>query len=297
MKIGSWLGKIKKRSWYILVVFVIGILMSTTDLFKNIFDVYDKLAEKSEGFEIVDVGIVPTNDSTETGDWNYANGAKIDIKLRNISKNVAFVKEAVIRIKSINYIHITEIHCPAADGFTESGSYMVNLDLAKRSDTIYRKVSQVIQSGAADRFSLIFATTSELTEDRIYIVRLAIDLVYNENSKIESTKDIVFAVRSSTLIFCQPFIMSDQILRHLDQFKDVKEGEIEHYYEFSPWEGKTGDLRPLIVSWCEDHFNLYRELHDFSGVIEPELKQTIEGLKPEVDIDTIEIVKVKLNLD
>lgn len=123
---------------------------------------------------IVDIWI---NERLDSDDF-----PQLDVKLRNIGGQVAFLKRIDFHVDKV-----WTIRHPATFSATPiSCDYHVLLPIKESSYIKSVEVSQAIESNSVDRFSITIAN-DELADAVLYIYRLRLTLVYNENDgKTES---------------------------------------------------------------------------------------------------------------
>lgn len=111
----------------------------------------------------------------------------LDIKLRNTGE-VAYIKRAVIKVKSIQEIESPD--CPMA--VPASWNYDVKLPTTGAPLTVEVDMSQSIRPQDVDRFTLTLGNDGP-PGTSFYAFRASLDLIFDEDNKLISIKDIAFA--------------------------------------------------------------------------------------------------------
>ncbi len=114
----------------------------------------------------------------------------VDIKLRNIGGQVAFIKEISFNI--LDYYNMVDPQRPQYQLVTSSNTYDVILGKGERQ--VY-KVSQSIGADGIDRFQVKLA--SSIVEPRMAaIYYLSLSIIYDEDNKVAETGKYLWAVPS-----------------------------------------------------------------------------------------------------
>ncbi|PWT72110.1 MAG: hypothetical protein C5B59_16595 [Bacteroidetes bacterium] len=122
----------------------------------------------------------------------------LDIKLRNTSSEVSFLKKIELTIKK-RWILIPDDVSKAY--VIPSSTYDIYIDTAaKQGDVLSKEITEDIEPNKTSRFLLRFGPSQKfLTRSYVYLADLA--LIYDEDNKTLFQKDVMFALIDPSAIY------------------------------------------------------------------------------------------------
>jgi hypothetical protein len=115
----------------------------------------------------------------------------LDIKLRNVSPEVAFIKRVEIQVDRIWEV-VWPVGC--GPGVAPSGTYDLQLRLSGAPYTAPVEVSQGVPANGVDRFTLVLETDVQPTCAEEFVFLASASIVYDEDDKRVTSRPLLFSI-------------------------------------------------------------------------------------------------------
>ena len=140
--------------------------------------------------------------------WMRSRGdfVQVDLKLRNVSSEVAFLKSVIIHVDQLWHL---EGFGYVGAAIPPSAEYDVVLPIQQAPFSLRQSISQSIEPNGVDRFLL---TLHPEHANFLFVTRL--EIVYDEDNKSVTSSNIIFATRGGPFTFPTA---SEQMLLEMDR--------------------------------------------------------------------------------
>ena len=154
--------------------------------------------------------------------WMRSRGdfVQIDLKLRNVSSEVAFLKGVIIHVDRLLYL---EDFGYMGAAIPPSAEYDMVLPIREAPFSLKHSISQSIEPNGVDRFIL---TLRPEYSNILFITRL--EIIYDEDDKSVTSGNIIFATRDGPRTFPTA---SDQMLLDMDRAIEENDPHLKTRWE------------------------------------------------------------------
>lgn len=214
----------------------------TTASVSNLASADSPILTDEFGLQLVDAAFLAPSPGSEFGP------SQVDVKLRNISDQVAFLKRADVKVEKVWRLEWIPGNFA---GELPTWNYDIALPRSGEPFTTTFNISQSIDPNAVDRFTLTIGSEGAIETSVLYVYQLTIDLIYDEDDKVVSTGQMLItsaSVGPSWLTNCEMF--DSQSKEYGDTCRDLKSSSLELLNEINAVEAVRS---PVLITALKEN--------------------------------------------